>query len=187
MTTTLKKFNDAYATMTVAAYEPLILRWISGFTLCNCASAMAWRLQKSKHIKLDGAFTTARALMVRKSILPPTEYLRETKSVTREMDRYTKLETPPKSVAVDGSGQPFSDGVVRKIELKGFPNAVAVGDTVYPRGVLKVHPVRQSSQGDPFKGAKTLPVFTSGVAGSVEKEFNYAKAEEEIFNSMRTY
>ena len=29
MTTELKRFTEAYATMTVAAYEPLILRWIS--------------------------------------------------------------------------------------------------------------------------------------------------------------
>jgi hypothetical protein len=29
MATELKRFTEAYATMTVAAYEPLILRWIS--------------------------------------------------------------------------------------------------------------------------------------------------------------
>jgi hypothetical protein len=29
MTTELKRFTEAYATMTVAAYEPHILRWIS--------------------------------------------------------------------------------------------------------------------------------------------------------------
>jgi len=184
MTTTLKKFNDAYATMTVAAYEPLILRWVSGFTLCTCASAMAWRLQKKMHIKLDGAFCTARALMVRTPRLPLTENLRGMKSDIRKTDLDMKLETPPKSVAVDASGQPFSDGVVRKIKLKGFPNAVAVGGTIYPRGVLRVYPDRQSSQGNPSLGAKTLPVFISGVAGSVEKGFDYIEAEKQIFNSM---
>ena len=29
MPTDLKRFNEAYATMTVAAYEPMILHWIS--------------------------------------------------------------------------------------------------------------------------------------------------------------
>ena len=29
MTTELKRFTEPYATTTVAAYEPLILRWIS--------------------------------------------------------------------------------------------------------------------------------------------------------------
>ena len=33
MTTELKKFTEAYATMTVASYQPLILRWISGWSI----------------------------------------------------------------------------------------------------------------------------------------------------------
>ncbi len=41
MTTELKRFTDAYASMTVAVYEPLIVRWVSGTRLWTLADAAA--------------------------------------------------------------------------------------------------------------------------------------------------
>lgn len=45
MTTELKLFTEAYATMTVSAYEPVILRWISliGIRFISNADAYAYR------------------------------------------------------------------------------------------------------------------------------------------------
>ena len=48
MATQLKKFTDAYATLTVATYEPLILRWVSQWGLGTLATDMALRLPKTE-------------------------------------------------------------------------------------------------------------------------------------------
>ena len=54
MATELKRFTGAYATMTVAAYEPFILRWISLSGIWFISNAVAYRLPKAVAIKLDG-------------------------------------------------------------------------------------------------------------------------------------
>lgn len=40
MTTELKMFTDAYATMTVAVYQPLIVKWVSGLTAMVAVAAV---------------------------------------------------------------------------------------------------------------------------------------------------
>ena len=62
MTTELKRFTEAYATMTVAAYEPLILRWISLIGIRFISNAVAYRLPKAAAIKFDGKTPAALAL-----------------------------------------------------------------------------------------------------------------------------
>ena len=47
MTTDLKRFNEAYATMTVAAYEPMILHWISLIGIRFISNEVAYRQAKS--------------------------------------------------------------------------------------------------------------------------------------------
>jgi hypothetical protein len=62
MTTELKRFTEAYATMTVAAYEPLILRWISLIGIRFISNSVAYRLPKAAAIKLDGKTPSSLAL-----------------------------------------------------------------------------------------------------------------------------
>src|SRR6185437_1129680 len=62
MTTELKRFTEAYATMTVAAYEPLILRWVSLLGIRFVSSSVATRLPKAKAVGFDGKRTAASAL-----------------------------------------------------------------------------------------------------------------------------
>lgn len=64
MTTELSKFKEAYATMTVATYEPLILRWISGWTLRTVAGTIAKRKAKADMFRrqAEGAASTAIAI-----------------------------------------------------------------------------------------------------------------------------
>ncbi|MFX1369646.1 MAG: hypothetical protein ACFFAY_13705 [Promethearchaeota archaeon] len=177
MTTTLKKFDDAYATMTVAAYEPLVLKWISGYFLCNVASVMAWRANKSQYIDLDKAFTTARALMVKTPRPQYPETLKDTELAERK----------EKSPVVNTIGQPLAAAEVKEAKIAGFPNAVAVGERIHPRGVLKVHLDSDrdiSVSGSPELEVKTLPTFISGTVGSVAKDFDFNKAESQIFNAM---
>lgn len=48
MTTELKRFNEAYASMTVAAYEPLIIRWYSQLSLWHLADMFVSRARPEK-------------------------------------------------------------------------------------------------------------------------------------------
>ncbi|WP_203909124.1 hypothetical protein [Rhizocola hellebori] len=60
MTTQLSPFRDAYATLTVAVYEPLILRWISDWALGTFASTVAWRAHKGAAVaRVRGNLPTA--------------------------------------------------------------------------------------------------------------------------------
>lgn len=51
MTTELKRFTAAYASMVVAAYEPLILRWVSGYSLKTFVDTAAKRGYVSAALK----------------------------------------------------------------------------------------------------------------------------------------
>lgn len=62
MTTEVSKFKDAYATITVATYEPLILRWISGWALKTIASTLATRTVTARAIRDTKGLSTAHAI-----------------------------------------------------------------------------------------------------------------------------
>ena len=188
MATELKKYTDAYATMTVAVYEPLIVKWISGWSVLVAADTMALRLAKAKYMKLDEAFATAQALNVGKirAKLP------------RDIKGVSAGPPPPTLVAVDNANRMFASGDVRAVKLEGFPDAVAVGDRVYPQGVLNVEPEvdkagqlfragttkAQRPKGNPYMGVKTLPIFVSGGVGVVDPDFDFAQARKQVFKKM---
>ena len=73
MATQLSKYTDAYATMTLAVYEPLILKWVSGWSIHQISSVMAWRAQKGKYLKPQHSLATAQSLNTGpyRPILPP--------------------------------------------------------------------------------------------------------------------
>lgn len=62
MTTELRKFSEAYAMMTVAVYEPMIVRWISLLGLRLVAGRLSLRASRAKAIKFDGRTPTGLAL-----------------------------------------------------------------------------------------------------------------------------
>jgi hypothetical protein len=154
MPTQLRKFEEAYATMTVAVYEPLILKWVSGWTLYNLADGITWRAVKGVHIEFDPnvnkVFSTAQLINiggVRPKLPPP--------------DSIPIIQPPAPTttkVAVDLSGRPLPEGSVQRVELEGFPDAVSIGDVVYPQGVVKVHlpveNVESSEEQPPPSGGK---------------------------------
>ena len=127
MTTVLKKYTQAYATMTVATYEPLILRWISGWTIYTAANSMAWRMQKAKLIDLGSSFSTAGALHTGLAHF----------SLPRQIDVPT-APPPPDPKVLSRAGAPVSSQNVTPVKVEGFPNAVAVGDKVYLNGIVDV-------------------------------------------------
>lgn len=127
MTTELRKFTHPYATMTVATYEPLLLRWVSLIGIGFLATDVARRLPKAKAVGYDGTTPAALALgrTVRRN--PPGA-----------LDVPGTVSGVP--VSVDVSGRPVDPGVVRPVTVPGYPRAVAVGSDVYLHGVTRTDP-----------------------------------------------
>jgi hypothetical protein len=128
MPTQLGKFQDAYAMMTVAVYEPLILRWVSRLGLHLLAARLAPRLGRASAIRLDGRTPTGLAL---------SRTLR--RPLPREIPE-AKLGAERGEVAVDARGRAVGAGTLRRVEIDGFPNAVAVGSTIYLYGITHLDP-----------------------------------------------
>jgi len=193
MTTELRKFTDAYATMVVAVYQPLILKWFSGWTIYTAANAMAWRLQKAKFLRLDQAFATAQALNIE----------RPGPKLPRQLPGLGNAPAPFRPMPADVTGRPLPGGDLRRVELAGFPDAVAIGGQVYPFGVLNDQPAPakvattpgfltrmlgrgapRATLGNPALGARTLPTFVNGSLGGVDPDFDFRAARKALFMRM---
>lgn len=129
MTTKLGKFTDAYASMTVAVYQPLILRWVSGLGIAMTADTLAWRALHSAKLPRDAKMSTFERLAggARSPRGPEIEFPDDAKS------RKTTI-----GPAIDPTGGIIGQEYVRSIEIAGYPDAVAVGNAIYPRGILEV-------------------------------------------------
>jgi hypothetical protein len=127
MTTELKKFTEAYATMTIAAYEPLILRWVSLLGIRFVSSSVATRLPKAKAVGFDGLKPAALALS--QSLRAP---------VPRKLD--FEAEDDPVAVPISVHGKAVDPSSVKRLVVPGFPNAVAVGKDVYLHGFSHTDP-----------------------------------------------
>ena len=191
MTTELRKFNEAYATMVVAVYQPLILKWYSGWTIFTAADVMAWRLQKGKHIRFDGKFATAQALNIG----------RQGPKLPAQIPGVTAVAGRVQAADVTGRAMPGVD--VQRVDLKGFPDAVAIGGKVYPHGVLNVEPAPAKSSapgliarmlgrtaappkgfGNSALGARTLPTYLNGRMGAVDADFDFGASRKALFQTM---
>jgi hypothetical protein len=185
MTTNLKKFTEAYATMTVATYEPIIVQWYSGRTLALAAETMAWRLQKAKHVKLDKAFSTAQAVALGRA----RTALRADGIPQRGGDGH-----PPEGTPLDLAGHSVEGREVQRVRLAGYPDAVAIEGTVYPQGVAVVPRAERmigglagDGDGDRYHlGVQTLPTFISGAVGVVEEDFDFEKARNQLLSKLVT-
>jgi hypothetical protein len=125
--TELKRFTEAYATMTVAAYEPLILRWVSLVGIRFVANEMAHRLPKAKAVGFDG--TVPAALALGRSVRSP---------IPRELG--IRFSDDAVEVPIDISGKAVDPDRVTPVDVPGFPRAVAVGDDVYLGGFSRTDP-----------------------------------------------
>lgn len=197
MATSLKKFSDAYATMTIAVYEPLIVKWISGWSIHHLSSTMAWRAQKGKYINPQQAFATAQALNIGpfRPTLPPNR------------DQIPPGPISAKGPALDNAGHILPDGAVKPVQLDGFPDAVMVGDKLYPYGILNVQPKATQTQpespgffprlfssnnarstptaGKPYIGARTIPTTLNSRIGIVDPDFDFIESKKQIFQSFK--
>ncbi|MDH5669863.1 MAG: hypothetical protein OEY86_17830, partial [Nitrospira sp.] len=128
MTTELKRFTEAYATMTVAAYEPLLLRWISQSCIRFLSNEVAYRLPKARAVKYDGKAPAALAL---------SKTIREPIPLNSKLRFHDDAEM---RVPIDIHGRPIHTSNVKKVVLSGYPNAVAIGNDVYLNGITTTDP-----------------------------------------------
>jgi len=194
MTTELKRFTGAYATMTVAAYEPLILRWISLIGIRFISNAVAYRLPKATAVKYDGKKPAALALG--RSIRSP---------LPRQIDY--KFEGPEIRVPIDIHGRAIEPEALTKVNVPGFPNAVAVGKDVYLRGFSETDPERlvegqasphteagapavrlmsrlASRAGTFTQGLKAIPLAVSNRLGVQQAGFDFLRARDTVQTNL---
>lgn len=166
MTTELRRFKDAYATMTIAAYEPLILRWISRIGIRFVSNAIADRLPKAKALRFDGRTPAGLAL---------SHTLRDTLPATLDV----QLAGRETRVPIDVYGRALEAGQVTRVNVPGYPNAVAVGNDVYLHGLSLTDPSRLggSPDGAPRTASshalKTIPLTTSRRLGVRPADFDF--------------
>jgi hypothetical protein len=178
MSTELRRFTEAYATMTLAVYEPLIIRWVSGWNLYTCATTMAGRMQKARRMQMDEAFATAQAVNLG----------RVSPKLPADLSGVQTGPPPPVAAAVDVAGRPLNAEQVRRANILGFPDAVVVGDKVYPRGVLDVPPGKlvsgAAASGNPAARVRSVPTVLSSRTAIGEPDFDVRAAQKDLFTKV---
>lgn len=184
MTTELKKFTEAYATMTVAAYEPLILRWVSLLGIRFVSSSVATRLPKARAVEFDGTRPASLALgQTLRARLP------------RAVDFTARPDAVP--VPIDINGVAVDPSGVKPIDVPGFPNAVAVGKDVFLRGFSETDPRLLSAEaagggiigrlrefvarrGAFVQGLTTIPLSVGNRLGRRAADFDFTETRGEL-------
>jgi hypothetical protein len=185
MSTELKRFTEAYATMTVAVYEPMILRWISLIGLRFLSNEIAYRLPKSALLKFDGK--TPAGLVLSQTIRTP---------IPASID--FKPEGTRMRVPIDIHGRALDPGTVTKVDVPGFPNAVAHGGALYLGGVAETDPAQllggqpgarlmsqvTSGIGAFTQGLKTIPITVAGRLGVQDPGFDFPGTRDAVQTNL---
>lgn len=175
MTTELKKFKEAYATMTVATYEPLILRWISGWTLQAVASSVAKRMARSELMTQGKSISTAHAVAnmqtaIREKRIPSEAVLA---SVSKEA----------RLVARDAISEEYNADL-QKLNIEGFPQAVAYRGIIHPHGLTLNESEIIHRRARSEISTNDIPTFVSGLAETRDVNFDLKKAQRNVFNTL---
>ena len=190
MTTDLKRFTEAYATMTVAAYEPLILRWVSQLGIRFLANSVATRLPKAKAVNFDGKRPAALALShTVRNHLP------------RGLD-FSAAAAHDVKVPISINGKAIDPGTVKPIDVPGFPNAVAVGKDVYLQGFTLTDPnllladdnagvdnpgalrTSAASQSTFIQGITAIPLSVGSRLGRRSVDFDFVETRDELQTNL---
>ncbi len=201
MTTELKRFTEAYATMTVAAYEPLILRWISLIGIRFISNVVTYRMPKAATVKYDGKLPAALAL---------------SKTIHKPIPPNLKVgfEDTEMGVPIDIHGRAIDPGDMKKVAVPGYPNAVAIGNDVYLNGVSRTYSKQRSAEtertsvvGTPAEArimsnvasrlgavmqlAKAIPLTISSRLGRQQPNFDFHKScdtiEQNLIKAAQTW
>jgi hypothetical protein len=175
MTTELAKFKEAYATMTVATYEPLILRWVSGWTLRTLASTAAKRMARADALKRSKFLSTAISVAsvqsaLRGNRLPNAETM-------------TKISEEARLQSVDTSRTEDSL-LTQPLEIRGFPHAVAYKGVVHVNGLVSTAPEVSMKRMASAGVGSDIPTFVSGLAETRDAGFDVKAAQHTVFDAL---
>lgn len=184
MATDLKPFKEAYATMTVATYEPLILRWISLLGVRFIAHGLADRYAKARYMKADHKLPTVMAMnRTMRRALPAS------------LDLELKADTF--RVPIDIHGRAIDPSLVKQVKVDGHPDAVAMNGAVYLDGVTETDPhnLAKSAHGTLMEkikeraglfsqGLKRIPILTSRRMGRRTADLDQRELRHRIESSL---
>ncbi|MCU1230972.1 MAG: hypothetical protein JWO97_3856 [Acidobacteria bacterium] len=175
MPTTLSLVREAYATMTVARYEPIIFRWVSFVALATVADTMATRLARGKGVDTTKAISTLHALSARRQRAEPLTALRGRKTLGKQPLTF-----------VDSSGRPLDAKRFASSSAKSFQDAVTVDEVLYPYGIRA-----QTSTLDIQKEGKAARPGFAPIPTTVNKQqlggavdFDFHETRSEVLNAM---
>ena len=190
MTTELKRFTEAYATMTIAAYEPLILRWVSLLGIRFVSNTVATRLPKAQALRSDGT-------------LPAGLILGTTARTTIPVTLDFTAQDDDLRVPISITGKAVDPGTVTPLDIPGFPDAVAVGKDVFLHGYSLTDPdllfSRESGavardprllssmtapSGRFVQGLTAPPLTVSNRLGSQNPDFDFTATRDALTGSL---
>lgn len=131
MTTYLKRFQDAYATVTAATYEPLILNWVSTCTLTTIANVAA-----KQSMKVDPSMLRVMPTALAFNMSARTTRLPDDIQVNDTVLNAMKID--PGIVTLNSAGNRIERNA-RMIHIEGYPNAVQVGDKIHLHGITNAN------------------------------------------------
>lgn len=175
MTTELHKFKEAYATMVVATYEPLILRWISGWTLRTVAGTVAKRMARADVMSRASGVSTAIQVAsvhsaIRGSRLPPDSVLSDILKKSRGGQATHPEDDEPAGV--------------EKLDITGFPRAVLYRGVIHPNGLTMQVTEAQRRRQENAPDAADIPMFISGLADTRDLGFDLKAAQSRVYENM---
>src|SRR5262245_17284720 len=117
--TNLKVHRQAYATVTIATYEPLILRWVSAWELLDISDVMATRLLKRLERPKDPNPATDELKLLNAS-LPPKLAINLSTAVKLRLgaDRPDRTQTATGAQLIPTILNPKMTGVSTALESK---------------------------------------------------------------------
>lgn len=137
MTTVLKRFSQAYATMTVAAYEPIIYtRWVSLVRLKQLADIAASRAKAQRRpAVLPEYHAMAMATREGRSAAMVSATGRTSDATRDEDNSYAAGRDAEATLERHSMLERMKALGAERVALEGFPDAVSINGRIFPRGI----------------------------------------------------
>lgn len=170
MTTELKRFTDSYASMTVAVYEPLIVRWFSQQVLWTIADSMAKRAVSSGSLSKN-ALTAAPRMLSRSALPEDLEAVLEDEGVdVKELlarDGRDFLAKLPEAKR---------EAVIARLPMLG-----RAGDVLLPGGELELTTAVAGADKELLSG---IPVLTSNAPAGVRDDLDVKELRQTLIKDF---